>query len=133
MFTPARWVWSATLIRVVDGDTLDVELTLVVDVGFGRRLTSSGPQRVRLNRVDTWPSTTPRGAAGTAFVRAALAGGPFAVQTLKPYKYGGNQPAAEYMAEVTLADGRNLSDALIAAGHALPYDGRGPRPTTDVV
>jgi endonuclease YncB( thermonuclease family) len=32
------------------------------------------------------------------------------------------------MAEVTLSDGENLSDALVAAGLAFYWGGTGPRP-----
>lgn len=114
------YVWtSAALVRVVDTDTLDFDLTC--DIGFRRRV--SGVQRVRLNRCDGYTLHTPAGDAGAAYVAAVLSVGPITVETLKPYKYGG-----EYMAEVLLRDGTNLTDLLIREGHALPYDGRGPRP-----
>lgn len=126
---PARFIWlDSPLLRVVDADTLEFHLSMTVDVGFGRRLTSDGPQRVRLARIDTWPAKSPRGAAGTERVRELLTGQLVTVETLKPYKYGGSQAAAEYMAEVTLPDGRNLTDLLVKEGHGLPYDGRTARP-----
>lgn len=126
MLRPTRFVWpDSTLVAVVDGDTVDVFLTL--DVGFGRRL--SGPQRLRLNRIDAYKVTSPAGQDAARLVAAELSHAPFTVETLKPYKYGGNLAAAEYMAEVVLPDGRNLSDVLLTAGLALSYDGRGPRPT----
>jgi hypothetical protein len=51
---------------------------------------------------------------------------PVHITTVGPYKYGD-----EWMAEVTLADGRNLSDTLVGLGLAVLWDGTGPRPTTD--
>jgi endonuclease YncB( thermonuclease family) len=48
---------------------------------------------------------------------------PVLIETVKAYKYGD-----EWMAEVTLPDGRNVSDALVAAGVAQWWDGQGPRP-----
>lgn len=38
-------------------------------------------------------------------------------------------PAADaWMTEVVNATGQNVSDQLLAEGHALPYNGTGPRP-----
>jgi endonuclease YncB( thermonuclease family) len=42
---------------------------------------------------------------------------PVKLNTEKVSKWG------YYIAEITLPDGRNLSDALIEAGLAKPYDG----------
>jgi hypothetical protein len=51
------------------------------------------------------------------------------VTTLKRYKYGGpSETVGQYMAEVELPDGRNLSDLLVADGLAVYWDGQGPRP-----
>jgi len=61
--------------------------------------------------------------ATVAFVIAAVSNVTLNITTIKPYKYGDS-----FMAEVTLPDGTNLSDALVAAGLAVFWDGTGPRP-----
>jgi hypothetical protein len=48
---------------------------------------------------------------------------PVHITTVGPYKYGD-----EWQAELVLADGRNLSDALVDLGLAVYWDGHGPRP-----
>lgn len=118
--TAERWLWpGSTLIRVVDGDSLIVKLRR--DLGFDGYVIFD--QHIRLNRINCPPGSTPDGKAATAAVLTSLAAGPFHVETLKPYKYGGS-----YMAEVTLPDGRNLADLLVEQGHGVWWDGQGPRP-----
>lgn len=130
---------------VVDGDTIDA--LVVEDCAFGRQLVSR--VRLRLARINAAKGPTGTGTAATAFLRVTLLEIPernprLVVQsltTLKPYKYGGpnkDYPAfaqggpkdygGEYMVEVELADGTNVSDAMVAAGCALYWDGTGPRP-----
>lgn len=109
--------YRATVARVIDGDTYELEIDLGLKV-----LTRA---RVRLRGVDT-PETfgVPRGsgewrrgAAAKAFVEAWFeAHGPeLVVRTYKDRKgkYG------RYLVEVEDATGRHqLGEALLAAGHA---------------
>lgn len=122
----SEWRWPGSRItRVLDGDTVDTLLTR--DVGFGGRVTF--PVRLRLARINAAKASSPRGLAGTARVIAATGSAPLDIITLKPYKFSG--PAdytGEYMAEIILPDGRNLSDLLVAEGLAVYWDGTGPRP-----
>jgi endonuclease YncB( thermonuclease family) len=123
----ADWSWPQSLIvRVVDGDTLDAVVTR--DLGFNG--TVSWPVRLRLNRVNAPALKTAAGRR--AHLRAAEllpAGSRADLLTVKPYKYSGPAGmAGEWMCEVTLPDGRNLSDTLVAEGHAVFWDGNGPRP-----
>lgn len=123
----SAWEWPGTVItRIVDADTVDATVTR--DLGFGG--TASFPVRLRLNRINAPKARSKPGRAAARAAAAYLDGaGPLHVVTVKPYKYGG--PAGkvgEWMAEVTLPDGANLSDTLVAAGHAVYWDGQGPRP-----
>jgi endonuclease YncB( thermonuclease family) len=122
----AEWRWPGSYVaRVIDGDTLDAKLTR--DIGFGGTVTF--PVRLRLARINAAKAKSPAGLSATAMTIALTGGAPLEIITLKPYKYGGPADyAGEYMAEVVLPDGRNLSDALVAAGLAVYWDGRGPRP-----
>jgi hypothetical protein len=129
---------------VIDGDTIDA--LLVEPAAFGLSLVHR--PRLRLARINAAKGTTTKGRA------AALELGSFlgmaspvyihpvtAITTLTPYKYAGpgglyigNVPggprdyAGEYMAEIELADGTFVSDLMVTAGHAVYWDGSGPRP-----
>ena len=121
----STWTWPAsTLLKVIDGDTLDVLVHR--DLGFGgvARL----PVRLRLARINAPAASTVQGAAAGAYL-ASLLPPTFDLTTLKPYKYGGvADRMGEWMAEITLPDGRNVSDVMVATGHAVAWDGAGPRP-----
>lgn len=113
------WAWpEATVVRVIDGDSLVVRLTR--DVGFHGSVTFE--QRVRLAGINTPPLSTNQGRDAANWVEAHTMG-TLTVTTLKPYKYGD-----EWMALLTLADGRDVSDTLVALGLAYVWNGRGSRP-----
>lgn len=101
--------YKATVENVVDGDTVD----LVIDLGFK----ISTRQRVRLARIDTPERSQPGYAAARDFVRDAVLNKPVLLKTEKVSKWG------YYLAEITLQDGRNLSDTLVQAQLAHYYDG----------
>ena len=111
-----QYVFPARSVRVVDGDTLILEIS----VGFYLTTTHS----VRLLRVNAPEMKTPtyaEGHAAKAYVEAWLAEGaigdwPYVVETHKSDVFG------RYLAEVwRLSDGTNLSDALLDSGNAVAY------------
>ena len=122
----AAWSWPRSrVVRVLDGDSMDA--VVVRDLGFGASATF--PVRLRLNRINAAKLTTARGAAARARVVELLGDGVVDVVTVEPYKYGGPAGmAGEWMAELTLPDGANLSDVLLSERVVAPWDGRGPRP-----
>jgi endonuclease YncB( thermonuclease family) len=123
----ARWLWPGSeLVRVVDGDTFDALVRR--DLGFGGWATL--PVRLRLNRVNAPKGNSVAGRAATLRVTAELqAAVPLLLETVAPYKFGGPpEMDGEWMAEVTTANGGNLSDVLVAAGLAVYWNGQGPRP-----
>jgi endonuclease YncB( thermonuclease family) len=84
-----------------------------------------GSERIRLPNIDA-PETGDRarcaaereaGAAATAFVRAAVAGKPVVLRRIGLDRYG------RTLAYVRV-DGRDLGDAVIAAGLARRWSGR---------
>jgi endonuclease YncB( thermonuclease family) len=119
--TAIAWPWpGSTITRVKDGDSFVA--TVHRDLGFHGTATFS--QNMRLDRINCPPKGTEVGDAATAFVVSKVTPGVVVnIETTGAYKY-----RDEWMAEVTLPDGTNLSDALVTAGLALYWSGNGPRP-----
>jgi micrococcal nuclease len=121
------WRYRATLRRVVDADTL----SLVADLGFRMQLVDL---RVRLLGLNAPERATPAGQAATAYaiqwLQAALT--PQTPWELLIETEKGDEPdkfGARWLARVyRVSDGRALGDDLIAAGHAVAWDGTGPKP-----
>lgn len=105
------YLYRATVVRAIDGDTLDVR----VDLGF--RIVHE--MRVRLYGVNT----PERGQAGYSEAQAVIAaheGHEVEIKSHKPQdKYG------RWLAEV-FVNGTSLTETLIAGGYGVPYFG-GPR------
>lgn len=124
------WHWPQSRIhKVIDGDTVDSTLIRLVDIGFNVTITVTLPMRLRLSRINAARSSSVKGKRAKDLVTSRVTGVDVHITTLKSYKYGGPEDkVAEYMAEVTLPDGRNLSDLLVAEDLATYWDGSGPRP-----
>lgn len=106
------YVRKAKVIRVVDGDTLDVELDL------GCRVKKQ--ERIRLARINAPERFTEEGKAATGFLRSHFGiVQEITIQTGKnpEDKYG------RYIAEIWDDLGRNLSDLLLTENLAVPYEG----------
>ncbi len=112
--------YRATLRRVVDGDTIDVD----VDLGFNIKYS----ERVRFLGVNTPESRTrdleekKRGLAAKAFVETWLeekTGNQPIIQTTvdKKGKFG------RILGRILSEDGECLNDTLLTEGHAVVYDG----------
>lgn len=104
----AIWTVPGVVKRVVDGDTL------VVDLDQGWR-SWRHDERVRLAGVNAPELDTAEGKAAAAFVRALLpAGTVVTVVSRELDKYG------RVLGVVRLEDGRLLADLLLTSGHARP-------------
>lgn len=116
------WIWPGTTItRIIDGDSLIAHMTK--DIGFNGFV--SFDQKLRLNRINAPAIKTSNGQAAWTFLSTLLPSvGLVTLETLKPYKYGD-----EWMAEITLPNGQNVSDVMVATAHAVYWDGTGPRPS----
>lgn len=101
--------YKAIVENVVDGDTIDV----AIDLGFKIQTR----QRVRLARIDTPERGQVNYQTAKDFVKNVVLGKSVTITTNKVSKWG------YYLAEVMLADGRNLSDTLAQAQLAKYYDG----------
>lgn len=111
------FIYQASVAKVVDGDTLDLQ----IDLGFG----VFTRQRVRLLGINAAEHGTELGDKATAFARDWVQehGPVFTVRTQKDKK----EKYGRYLATV-LSDAADLGQALIDAGLAVSYDGTGPRP-----
>lgn len=103
--------YSAALVRVVDGDTVWVDIDLGLDIHHSLDLRLAG---INAPELKTAEGKAARGALVELLNRA----GPMIVRTEKDKqeKYG------RYLAVVVMG-GVNINDAMVAAGHAVAYSG----------
>ena len=107
--------YNATLVRVIDGDTIDVD----IDLGFSVWLNK---QRVRLAGIDT-PESRTRNKEEQVLGLAAkerlkeLCGEKLAVQSLGRGKYG------RILGIPHTEEGKDICKILIEEGHAREYWG----------
>ena len=108
--------YSATLIKIVDGDTVDV----LIDLGFN----TTKKERVRLLGIDTPESATKDLAEKKLGLEAKeyitqwfVKNTPFRLQTTKDDKYG------RILGVFTGLDGKTLNTRLVDEGYAWAYDG----------
>lgn len=110
MLVQPNYTYHATVLRIVDGDTLDVLLD------YGDYLTQQ--RRLRLQHVDAYEHATPQGMQATIMVQDLLpVGAQIVVTTSKPDKYG------RQLATVQTPAGEDLATLLLKAGLAVPYEG----------
>jgi micrococcal nuclease len=101
----------------IDGDTLDVDIRLWFDLTLAQRVRVYGVNAPELRSAD--PAERSRAVAARDFC-AALAPPGSTVQLAslaKADKYG------RFLAGVSIADGGNVADRMIAAGHGVAYFG----------
>jgi micrococcal nuclease len=108
--------YQARALRVVDGDTIQVE----IDLGFNVRLR----QHVRLYGVNCpethGPNASEAGKVATAFTAQWLAGWPPLV--LHSRKYDEREKYGRVLATIYReGDAESLNDALIRTGNAIPF------------
>lgn len=115
--------YRAQLVRIVDADTVD----LVIDLG----LRVSVEARVRLAGLNAPEADTETGAAAVGFVQNWFAQhSDLVIETSKDrHDRDETEKYGRWLASIH-SGVANLNDALLAAGLAMPWDGRGPRPTT---
>ena len=110
--------YAAEVLHVLDGDTLELRIAVFP----GHDIVA----RVRLARIDApeLACAGDRRAAETArrALRSLTEGQRLILRDPKPDKYYGR-----VVADLVTADGVDLSDRLVADGHAVPYGG-GRRP-----
>jgi endonuclease YncB( thermonuclease family) len=103
--------------RVIDGDTIaDVR----VDLGYHTQAAGIEYRLARINTPERHKPTLIEGNAAKTYtelwlIEHASYHGPLFATTTKTDSFG------RYLAEITCSVGHNLSDDLLASGHAVPY------------
>lgn len=114
------YTYSAEVINVVDGDTIDVD----IDLGFGTWVRNV---RLRLNRINAYETKLYKGTTeeqkalgieAREYLKKTLLDNPnVTIQTRKKGKYG------RWIAEVSVTDETgfltNMSDALVSMEYAI--------------
>jgi endonuclease YncB( thermonuclease family) len=115
--------YKAELVRVVDGDTIDV--TIELWPGLTRKA------RIRLEGVNA-PETRTKlqcektaGIAATEFTQAFVESGAITVDGVRNGKFAGRVLGHVFV------DGNSLADVLLATGHARVYSGGKRKPWCD--
>ena len=117
--------YNCTITRVVDGDTIDVD----IDLGFG---TWRCGQRIRLYGVDT-PECRTRdkqekaaGLLAKKFVQDALhVGGTYKLETREKGKFG------RFLGVIKIAGDLTINTALVTEHLAVPYMGQSKQEIED--
>lgn len=114
------YVYRATLLRIVDGDTLDLRISLGLDVKIDQRIRLYGINTPELNSPD--PAERERAQEARTFVTTYLPTHENGI-TLKTYK-DRREKYGRYLGEIYAGDTvQSLNTALIEAGLAVPYLG----------
>ncbi len=119
------WLTRARLVRVIDGDTMIMESDMGRDIRHVATLRLRGVDSPELGTPEGWEAkraamhwfaaaigTTD--ARWTCYVRTFLIQGRFEEYT--------QRSIARYVADVYNLAGESLADALVAAGHATPWE-----------
>jgi micrococcal nuclease len=120
--------YRCTVLRVVDGDTVDVD----IDLGFAVWLKK---ERVRIMGIDT-PESRTRDSVEKLFGIAAknrlgeILGETVILRTQKPGK--SDEKFGRILGDFILKDGRMVTEILIEEGHAVPYSGGSKEETQEM-
>jgi micrococcal nuclease len=117
----AMYVYRAALLRVVDGDTVDVAVDLGFNITIKQRVRLEGVNTPELNSSDREERS--KAVQARALVEECLRENRLELHTFKPYptdKYG------RYLARIFFKSGddlRSLGDLLLERGLAQVYNG----------
>jgi len=110
--------YRAVIRRWVDGDTVEMD----VDLGLHVWKHTEDMRLIGINA----PDKNPAKKAATAYVNQMAPAG--AKVTIQTYLDDDEDRYGRLLVDIDLADGTNLNDAIVDAGHGQVYDG-GARPS----
>lgn len=115
------YIRAATVLEWIDGDTVDV----LIDLGFSVSI----KQRVRVRWLNTPEIRGHEKAAGVlALCHACDLAPPRSQVTLRSHKDIGGDKFGRYLADITLADGRDYATCMVTSGHGKHWTGQGEKP-----
>jgi len=109
------YTYLARLVKVVDGDTIDI------DISLGFRITIMQRCRLRgINTPETRGASREAGLKASEFTKAWLAGvEQLTIHSFKPY---GDDKFGRFLVQVFKTPTEpSLNDALLASGNAVPF------------
>ena len=112
------YTYDALVRDIHDGDTVILDVDLGFKVWISR-------MNVRLFGINAPELATPEGESAKAFLNSLLhIGDKVILQSQKDHadKYGGRWLG------IILQGGHSVNDAMVGAGHAKPWDGKGTKP-----
>lgn len=112
--------YRATVIKVLDADTIDVD----VDLGISIHVML----RIRVEGINAPENSTLEGRYATAWAREMMpAGAKLLIHTKKDTGQG--DKFGRWLASISLpVDGADYATLAIGFGHALPWNGQGKKP-----
>lgn len=129
--------YHAVVVGEHDGDTVDLDIQLSkrrlrlsapLDLGFNVQLRHDGvwlaKQSVRTFGDNAAELVTPAGKAALAYLQTVLKIG----DSVTLLSEGWDKFGDRVDGTITLADGRDLVQTMVAAGYAAPWNGQGPKP-----
>lgn len=110
--------YSARAVAVVDGDTIDLDISLGLDIHHHTRVRLLGVDTPELHSPD--PQQREAAQAAKAFVVSQVMDNPLTVRTVKDRR----EKFGRYLAEVfSGGDTVSVNEQLLNRGYAVPYSG----------
>ena len=110
-----RYTYTAQIIRVIDGDTVEAD----IDLGFHTWRRGIDLRLARVDAPEPKTDTREAGLAATEWLRKRVEGKWLIIRTIADRKGQEDQGKyGRYLVELFL-DGTNLNDELVSAGHAV--------------
>jgi endonuclease YncB( thermonuclease family) len=118
------------VVEVIDGDTFVIQGEWAVVIGKKVVFRVPGTVKVRVLGIDTpekgplalCPEEAAHSELATAYAKELLSSGAVGIDEIKHDKYGGRLDADPYVRAA------EYKEAMIRAGFAQPYTGKGPKP-----
>lgn len=110
---------AAELVRVIDGDTIEVRAKIWLEIDIMTRVRLAGIDAPELNGACPEERQLAQGAKSA--LNDAIGPGPVWLANIRHDKYGGR-----VIADVLLPDGRNVSAAMLASGVVVEWGNATP-------
>ncbi|WP_090881172.1 thermonuclease family protein [Bauldia litoralis] len=118
--TEPAYLYRAEVVRIVDGDTIDVD----IDLGFYIWIRN---QRIRLFDIDAPEvngATKAAGVAASEYLEKLLDGKTVIIRTVKGKDGADRDDSFGRWLGTIYLDGLDVNQEMIRAGHAVPYEDR---------